>query len=192
MKRFRRIFISSLMVLSMISLISTSVLADENMGLPKDFIGKSPYEVDRILHGNYIEDRIVVYDEETGYYNPLYFNLGNISPNAIEPVDPGEGGFWRTYFSKIEWVKRSGVWSLSLTPKGNVVEKNRTWNSIKNTFSHDTQWANSGNSTVDSSMANQFYCHYDFAWTGEAGPTWDLEPSTPDRGYLGFVLNKCN
>lgn len=41
-------------------------------------------------------------------------------------------------------------------------------------------------------MYNQFACHYDFVAYGDPGPTWDLEPHKPDKGYWGFVAGRCN
>ena len=79
-----------------------------------------------------------------------------------------------------------------LTPYKDVKEKDKTWESIRDSFSYTSQWKNSGNPSVNSSMANQYYCHYDFAFTGLAGSTWDLKLGTADKGYAGFVANGCN
>lgn len=149
-----------------------------------------------MLYGDIIDKEIVFYDESLNFYNPAYYDLAlnTIVTKGIDPVDPGGlAPYYMKYFKRISWTSRTGVWSLSLTPKdGNVGEESQVWNSIKTYFSHDSQWARSGNSTVDSSMYNQYKCHLDFSFTGMAGPTWDLEPSKPDKGYAGFVASMCN
>lgn len=181
--------------MSIMVMMSGFVFADASENKP-DYSKMTPYEVDRLLHGDVIDEEIVMYDETTGVYLPSYYDdaLGTIVPNAVDPVDPGSGGgaYWTKYFSKIAWVSRGGVWSLSLTPRGNVGGEAQVWNSIQNSYSSNFQWASSGNPSVNSSMKNQYTCHLDFAFTGLAGPTWDLEPSKPDKGYWGFVAGGCN
>ena len=161
----------------------------------------TPYEQDRLLYGDQIEFRIVIYDQTTGYINPNYIDtLMGVTLNAVVPDDDVIGGaFHFKYFSKVEWISRSGKISLSLTPRdGTVINKQKNWDSIYVTYKNDNYWKNSGNSTVDASMYNQFVCHYDFApYAGNSSyadflETWDLEPGTPDKGYWGFVNNKCN
>ena len=88
---------------------------------------------------------------------------------------------------------RNGVVSLSLTPKDVLMTNlQKNWDSIYYAFRNTSYWKNSANSTVDKSMYNQFACHFDFYDVGDTGPTWDLESETPDKGYYGFVLSKCN
>ena len=74
----------------------------------------TPYEVDRLIYGNKIAERIVVYDKDTGYYNPKYFDeLINMPiPLAIDPSGIAGSLLYQKYFSKIEWILRDRCWSL--------------------------------------------------------------------------------
>lgn len=138
-----------------------------------------PYEADIQLYGSEITERVVMYDS----------TINHVSPFELVP-GVGTGINYMTFFSKVEWIKRSGVWSLSLTPREAFFDYNTAWNHVKNEFKNDTQWANSGNSTVDSSMYNQYVCHYKYA--GTLKTPWNLEPSRVDKGYSNFVSSACN
>lgn len=89
-------------------MISASNLNDSNSN------PTTPFEVDRQMYGDEIDFRIVLYDESRNYVNPNLYNTFQFVP------DDGLGGpnyFYKNYFSKIEWISRSGIISLSLTPK---------------------------------------------------------------------------
>lgn len=149
---------------------------------------------DKMQLGDEYDQVIVVYDEETKYFNPLYLDIEDVTPYYIVPDDPGPGGaFCYQYFSRIAWVTRNGVVSLALTPKvDTVLYKSRNWESIYALFSDDSQWANSGNPDVDEVMEKQFACHYDGQSAIEPGDDWNLEPHRENYSYLTYLLNSCN
>lgn len=185
-KKLLAIFLASQLTLTGI----TSVNAfEQNNTVEKP---KTPYEMDRMLYGDYIETRVVIYDAENNYINEEFFESLLVDSYALVPGEGGGNYFYEKYFSKVEWIIRNGVVSLSLTPMGNVIYKDANWDSIYQTFHNSSYWQGSGNPTVDSSMYNQFVSHYDFSPYGDPGPTWDLEPSRVDKGYWGFVVDKCN
>lgn len=98
------------------------------------------------------------------------------------------------YFSKVLWITRDGVDSLSVYPTDPHLcfsFKTESWNALYLTFRNHPLWRGEPNPTKDASMHNQYDCHADFAT--QLGKTpWNLEPSRPDRGYAGFVVNLCN
>lgn len=146
----------------------------------------NPIDEDIRLHGNEILERIVLYDANTGYINVEY--IDELAPLASVPG--GGGGGYASYFSKVEWILRDNGWALSLTPIKAIFKYDDAWNRVRLAFKDSTQWKNSGNSTVDSSMYNQYVCHYKIA--GTIKTPWNLEPWKPDKGYDGFVNARCN
>lgn len=148
-----------------------------------------PFQADLIMYGEEVDDRIVIFDLYQGYLNHNYLENEGLELRYVVP-DGGGGTSYKYYFTKAEWILRSNVWSLSLTPVGGSFSKPDAYSSIRGAFSHKSQWAKSGNATVDESMKNQLYCHYD--WAGSFKVPWNLEPSKPDKGYAGFVLDLCN
>lgn len=95
------------------------------------------------------------------------------------------------YFSSGNWIVRDGIVSLSLEPTNTLTKlivnhaiRTDSWNKVKDTFSGDSQWGNTG------SMQNQYLCHLDFAKSFKT--PWNLEPHRPDVGYLKTVAASCN
>lgn len=98
------------------------------------------------------------------------------------------------YFSAGSWITRSGVVSLSLTPKGLVdsrkngvlsgVIEDDSWAKVKSKFSSSSKWSNTAG------LKDQYLCHYRVA-AGWKSP-WNIEPSRPDVSYAATVAKACN
>ncbi|MBN1056906.1 DUF2599 domain-containing protein [Clostridium botulinum] len=82
------------------------------------------------------------------------------------------------YFKKVEWIKRSGVWSLSIHPtnsfkngdRRNDIITGKSWNILRNAYSSDYRW-NKENEDV---LKQQYYCHVNY---GALKTPWNIEPS---------------
>ena len=98
-----------------------------------------------------------------------------------------------TYFTKSEWIHRSGITSLSLSQKPDIsssknsdlnkVIKVDAWDKIKSIHTSNDKWYN------PEGMKDQFDCHFDFA---KKKNLWNLEPHRPDLDYFSTVLASCN
>lgn len=152
-----------------------------------DKLGDYIIVIDQEKYGdlNEVESRITIYDESSNIIPEsvrMHYVLTNLSPNLAKA-----SGYYAC-FSKVEWIKRNGIWSLSVYPKYSVggYTKEQAFNFLKASHVNNSQWAGKN----VSSMHNQFVCHYDIA--GPFKTPWNLEPSTPDKGYWGFVASGCN
>lgn len=134
------------------------------------------YSVDQDKYGDEstITNRIVMYDATDG-----------TSSDEIELLS--YAGYYAC-FEKVEWIERNGKWSLSVYPifKSGGYSKDAAFDFLKEFHLGDSHW----NYRNVESMYNQFVCHYD--WAGFLKKPWNLEPDTPDKGYWGFVSDKCN
>ena len=98
------------------------------------------------------------------------------------------------YFSKVEWITRNGVVSLSITPKStltNVDNANvlmgrafHSFSLIENKFKSDSRWKNGG------SLSAQYHCHVLAA--GSAKTPWNIEPHRTETGLWKVIKGKCN
>lgn len=96
-----------------------------------------------------------------------------------------------SHFSSISWISRSGNMSLSVMPKNPyTIDKENAWREILRFIQYHPIYTEIKNSSKQSSTYNQFVCHADYA-RGFKTP-WNLEPWKPDKGYWGFVKNRCN
>ncbi|MFV0381900.1 MAG: DUF2599 domain-containing protein [Breznakia sp.] len=94
-------------------------------------------------------------------------------------------------FSTVTWIKRSGKVSLSVTPKHpRAVNKSASWNQLYLYFQYHPFYTQVQNQSRQSSLYNQYICHVDFAKDRKV--PWNLEPWRRDKGYWGFVFNRCN
>ncbi|MCD2206417.1 DUF2599 domain-containing protein [Listeria booriae] len=102
---------------------------------------------------------------------------------------------YNDYFKKVTWIKRSGVWSLSIEPKATLTKNygnanvqgahaSRSYKLLENKHKKDKYWKN------NESMANQYLCHVQFA--GSMKSPWNLEPSRKKYSYSYTVKKKCN
>lgn len=132
-----------------------------------------------------IEKRVVIYDAEKNIVPESLILYDALTKISI-PLAKASGYY--ACFSKVEWISRGGVWSLSVTPHfaANGYSKDQAWAFLKSAHVGNSQW----NHKNVNSMYNQFVCHYD--WAGSFKTPWNLEPSTSDKGYWGFVANACN
>lgn len=99
------------------------------------------------------------------------------------------------YFQSSKWISRSGVISLSLSPKQSWVRtvvhgdnpnasaslKNDSWQTVLNNYSGHSNWRNT------SSMRSQYMCHVH--WAGYWKTPWNLEPH---RTGTAIASNSCN
>lgn len=96
-------------------------------------------------------------------------NLQRMSTDEISASGVAEGGItvtatsqnsFSTYFTKAEWITRSGMVSLSLYRKGildTVAKRNAAWSTVVYNFSGSNNWSNTNG------MKDQFMCHTYFA-----------------------------
>lgn len=126
--------------------------------------------------------------------NILQFDVksNNISNKIDIQVKMNTTSF-STYFTDSEWIKRSGMISLSLSQKQDLASSTDTslnkakkidaWDKIKSKHNNTANWYNAGG------LQDQFDCHFDFAKKKDA---WNLEPSRPDVDYFSTVMASCN
>ena len=132
-----------------------------------------------------VTETITLYDEAKGIYPrsvELYYKLTKASPTLA-----ASAGYYAC-FSKVQWIKRGNVWSLSIYPKfaANGYSKDDAFRFLKEVHVENPQW----NYKNVNSMKNQFVCHYDL--TSSFKTPWNIEPSKADKGYWGFVASLCN
>lgn len=176
----------SLLAITMLIGSIVSVNASEDME-QKDF---DPIAYDEFLYGSTIDSEYVIYDEEKGI-DRLEDYVEYVNPNAR--FDDGDWADYYRYFSKVSWINRDGLISLSVKHTDAIYgEKENSWLTLALFHYGQAQWQNAERSNPSSyqSMYNQYVCHVDFA-PGVKNP-YNLEPSTPDKGYWGFVASACN
>ncbi len=98
------------------------------------------------------------------------------------------------YFSKVEWITRNGVVSLSITPKSTLTNVNNanalmarafhSFSLLEKKFKSDSRWKNGG------SLSAQYHCHVLAA--GAAKTPWNLEPHRTETGLWKVIKGKCN
>lgn len=125
------------------------------------------------------------YGEENVYsmYSTIYSSRGL---NLKSDIDD--------YFTKIEWIDRGGVISLSLypseylldNPNGNVAmaKASTAWGLVEDEYSSDSKWDNG------KSLEAQFHCHAAAA-RGFKTP-WNLEPHRTETDLWETMKKKCN
>ncbi|WLF70501.1 DUF2599 domain-containing protein [Clostridium septicum] len=97
------------------------------------------------------------------------------------------------YFSSVSWLTRNGVVSLSVMPNNAFnVDKEASWQELARYFQYHPMYTSVSNSTKFNSLYNQYICHANLARNLKL--PWNIEPSTPDKGYWGFVTSwpLCN
>lgn len=96
-----------------------------------------------------------------------------------------------TYFSRVAWITRNGVVSLSLNPKDAVrnemSQATVAWNYLSSTgnggMGATQYWKNTA------SMRAQYFCHFNFVKTKSE---WNLEPDLTTTDWWGTISGKCN
>lgn len=185
MKKKKILFVAVIMLISMARVSAQDLNSSEK--------GNEIEYYEDLMVETTIHEEIVIYDESKGIdlLDEIEEMMGGVQLRGWENEgDLGQSAAadLRSAFSSISWLLRD-VWSLSVTPKNwyeTVSTKEKLFNSIQFLFIQDWQW----NRQNPTSMANQFYCHYDFGRTMKS--PWNIEPSKPDKGYWGFVEGLCN
>ncbi|MCG7343997.1 DUF2599 domain-containing protein [Sporosarcina sp. ACRSL] len=98
------------------------------------------------------------------------------------------------YFSKVEWIDRKGIKSVSIYPKETLTEwssqevrekhSKRSFELLAADFGKDTRWMNT------ESLYVQYKCHEVFA--GSRKVPWNLEPHRTETDYRATVRKSCN
>lgn len=160
-------------------------------------------DADIKLYGEIIDEEIVVYDEELGIdfleeyalqanlKNRLsrgWENSGNVGRNELNAL--------RNLHSSITWIRREGVWSLSLATRKDFgghykrtgYTREQTWRVVEILFYNDYQWRRNA-----TGMYNQYVCHWNGMSTfpSKFKSPWNVEPSNT-KSYSALVLNNCN
>ncbi len=183
MKKFLFISISAFMCV--IPSLPSQVIASE--------IDIDPIQADLDLYGSQIIEEDVIYDEALGIDKVREEYLkNNLSRGAV--YDDEFVAKYKKYFTRVSWINRSGVWSISVTYKWNggiLGNKEDSWNILLMFHHDDSRWldAKANNPSTYDSVYHQYTCHYDFA--GGTKNPYNLEPYVADKGYWGFVSNAC-
>lgn len=154
-----------------------------------------PIEMDEELYGTDVTEEEIIYDETLGINRLKEVYLKN-NPMTRGPVyNEEQEAKYRKYFTRVSWINRSGVWSLSVNYRwsgGILYNKEDSYNILLMFHYNDSRWkdAKSVNPTTYDSVYHQYTCHYDFV--GGLKNPYNLEPYVPDKGYWGFVADKCN
>ncbi|MFS0689443.1 DUF2599 domain-containing protein [Sporosarcina sp. 179-K 8C2 HS] len=98
------------------------------------------------------------------------------------------------YFSKVEWIDRKGIKSVSIYPKETLTEwssqevrdkhSKRSFELLAAEFGKDTKWKNA------ESLYVQYKCHEVFA--GSRKVPWNIEPHRSETDYKATVRKSCN
>ena len=98
------------------------------------------------------------------------------------------------YFSKVEWIERDGVTSLSIYPKAYVIYTptghdfvkhiKTSFKLLEEKYGTDVQWKNG------KSLESQYSCHVNFAGTSKV--PWNIEPHRTTTDSWQMILSKCN
>lgn len=98
------------------------------------------------------------------------------------------------YFSKVEWIDRSGTKSVSIYPKETLTKwsnqevrdkhSKRSFELLAADFGKDTRWMNT------ESLYVQYKCHEVFA--GSRKVPWNIEPHRMETDYKATVRKSCN
>lgn len=84
-------------------------------------------------------------------------------------------GFY-TYFRSGSWIKRNGIWSLSVMPRSGGIGNygvSRTWSPVYAKFNGSSQWVKYKSRGANASMYKQYKCHFKY---GMLKTPWNLEP----------------
>ncbi|MEG0368163.1 MAG: DUF2599 domain-containing protein [Coprobacillus sp.] len=194
MKKFLRIGLVFAFTLSTIGFTQVNANEEENDdkdGIPRlDINYFDPVQVDQDLYGTDITEEYVIYDAVKGIDNIMesFYNSNSRSLVLTEDFQN-----YKRFFSKVAWIRRDGVMSLSVyhTIAGRL-NKEESWRLLLTAHYDDNTWyyARKGNPTSGNSMYHQYTCHVD--WAGAAKNPYNLEPAKPDKGYWGFVGSACN
>ena len=162
--------------------VPNEIISDDN---DRYILADDIINADNAENGAMVEERITLYDEDKGIVTDsfqLQDAFNKVSARVAKPAG------YSSCFKKVEWIKRSNVWSLSITPKyaANGYSKEQSWNILKKAHVNDSHWKNKN----VNSMYHQYTCHYDLA--GPFKTPWNIEPSKKDKGYWGFAANLCN
>lgn len=93
------------------------------------------------------------------------------------------------YFKSGSWIKRSGIWSLSLMPRDGGIGNegaSRTWSSVFNVFNTSQYWVPYKPQGANESMRKQYDCHF---WYGMIKTPWNLEPSKKPADINAITCN---
>lgn len=98
------------------------------------------------------------------------------------------------YFSKVEWIERNGVTSLSIYPRAYIIYPQtghdfvrhikESFNRLEEKYGTDAQWKNTD------SLNAQYACHVNFAGTSKV--PWNIEPHRTTTDSWQMLLSKCN
>ncbi|MEF7658637.1 DUF2599 domain-containing protein [Bacillus thuringiensis] len=135
--------------------------------------------------------------DEINFYQDFYNTNSNnftIQPgiNSLATLDSLYLSY-NEYFSKVEWITRNGVVSLSITPKSSLtsvsgnVQMARAFHSfslLKEKFGSDKRWKNAD------SLSAQYHCHVLYA--GSVKTPWNIEPHRTESGIWKVIKGKCN
>lgn len=96
-----------------------------------------------------------------------------------------------TYFSSLSWITRSGVLSLSCSPKNPwTVSLEGSWGEAVRFFQYHPMYTAINNPSKYDSMYNQYKCHAEFA-RGIKTP-WNIEPAKANKSYSDWMTSGCN
>jgi hypothetical protein len=119
---------------------------------------------------------------------------GAVFPVVADPI------FCENAIYSVGWINRKGVWSASVNPTwcGAWNSDQQLWDAWVEAYNKTPSswmWNKQWNTNQYWSMYNQFACHAYMAKGWKPEWNWNLEPSTPDKGFWGFArntLSPCN
>lgn len=162
----------SILILATIMGISSLFLFGSSNSYAEDVILNSSSVKDNVIMDELesfpIEDEEIVFDISNTYNSNIH--MFSSSRTASTKVSD--------YFISVSWIKRNGIWSLSLRPKNNLrytpgphtVTSKLAWGTIWRDYAGDKRW----NYKNKDSMRRQFDCHVSNA---KFKSYWNLEPS---------------
>ena len=138
-------------------------------------------------NGNSVETYYTV-DGNTIIQHVNHKNVKNIQyPIVADPLLT-----FKSCFKSGKWITRNGVVSLSLKPNGTLrmsmlqgssSMRKYSWSAVVSKFKNSKNWKNT------SSMKDQYYCHWYFAFYKSE---FNLEPSRKSTNWANMISHLCN
>lgn len=135
-----------------------------------------------IVVSPFLTSTITNANEKCDPYSVVNDELEGLEIEKIEydlNIDNGykSSGFgYDDFFKSAYWIRRNGMWSLSITPRDRLLNHPHymydAWNLLKNRHSSSRHW--SYYSDNESVLEQQFYCHVRY---GALKLPWNIEPA---------------
>lgn len=199
-KKGRRLVLSGMICLSIISSASLNIFANDlnaSKEIQSSKVFVENYEISKEKMDSYRQAYKEMYGTEDG------FDEDEIRDNSKQLIEMSQASnstiygrqMIAKYFEKIKWITRDGVVSLSIYPTYEFSGKTygysylaamaeESWGIIVRNYSSSSNWKNT------LSLKQQYRCHVHYA--RNAKTPWNIEPHRTETNFDKVVSAGCN